>query len=69
MLIEVINKILLVLLVMSSLNVIWHVFYAIQAWTRNEEQNTKYILSNKALFLLTLSIAYIISSIITGVNL
>lgn len=69
MIIDVINKILVVLLVLSSLNAIWHLFYVIQAWTKNEEQNTKYMLSNRALFLLGLSVAFIISSIITGVNL
>ena len=69
MLIEIVNKLLMVLLVLSSLNVIRHVFFAIQAWTKNDEENTKYILSNQSLFLLGLSIALIITSIITGINL
>ena len=54
---------------MASANLFWHLFYAIQAWTKNDEQNTKYILSSRSLVLLGLSIAYIITSIITGINL
>ena len=69
MLIAIINKILLIVLIMASANLFWHIFYAIQAWTKNDEQNTKYILSPKSLFFLGLSIAYVITSIITGINL
>lgn len=69
MIVDIVNKLLVVLLVLSSLNVAWHAFYAIQAWTKNEEENTKYLLSNRSLFFLGLSIAYTVTSIITGVNL
>jgi len=69
MLIAIINKILLVAFITAIVNLFWHLFYAIQAWTKNPEQNTKYILSSRSLLLLGLSIAYVLTSIITGINL
>jgi len=69
MLIAIINKILLVVFITAIANLCWHLFYAIQAWTNNDEQNTKYILTPRSLLLLALSIAYVLTSIITGINL
>ena len=69
MLIAIINKILLVAFITAIVNMFWHLFYAIQAWTKNSEQNTKYILNSKSLILLGLSIAYVLASMITGINL
>ena len=69
MVIAIINKILLVVFITAIANLCWHIFYAIQAWIKNDEQNTKYILTPRSLFLLGLSVAYVLTSIITGINL
>lgn len=70
MLIDIINRVLLVLLFMSCLTTIRHVYYFIQAFfTSTEEQPVKYRVSNKALFYLCISIAYILSVIFTGIKL
>jgi hypothetical protein len=70
MLIDIINRILLVLLFMSGLTTIRHVYYFIQAYfTSTEEQPVKYRVSKAALFYLCISIAYILSVIFTGIKL
>lgn len=70
MLIDILNKILLVVLIMSSLNVFRHGYYFVQAWLASSEENPqKYRVSQTSLWILSMSIAYIITSIITGVNI
>ncbi len=55
---------------MSSLNVLRHVYYFIQAvLTSTEEEPKKYRIPNVSLYLLGVSIAYILSAIITGITL
>ncbi len=70
MLVEIINKVLLILLFMSSLNVIRHTYYFIQSFmTSTEETPLKYKISNTSLFVLSASIAYVLSVIFTGIKI
>ncbi len=70
MLIDILNKILLILFFMSCLNVIRHGYYFIQAvLTSTDEEPKKYKISNVSLYLLSLSIAYILSVIFTGITI
>lgn len=69
MIIDVLNKVLLMVFVLSILNILWHAFFFIQAYVKTEKENSKYIVSPRSLLILGLSIAYIIASIITGINL
>ena len=65
MLIDILNKIFIVLFFLSSLNVIRHSYFIIQSWVLKD----RYILSNKSLFLLGISLSYIISGIIYGITI
>jgi hypothetical protein len=68
MLLDILNKIFLVLFFMSTFNVIRHSYYFIQAWVKsNGDRPEKYIITNNSLWILSMSLAYIISSIIIGV--
>jgi hypothetical protein len=70
MLIDILNKFLMVLFFVSCLNTIRHTYYFIQAWfTSTDDEPVKYTISNKSLFLLGVSIAYIITSIFTGIKI
>ncbi len=65
---DILNKILLTVLVMSSLNVIRHLYYFTQAWVKSDtETPQKYKLGNGSLWVLSMSISYIITSLICGV--
>lgn len=65
MLIDIFNKILVLLFILSSLNVIRHFYFVIQA----SLISMKYQISNKASFLLGLSLAYIIMSLFMGITI
>ena len=71
MLETILNKILVVFFLLSIFNVFRHGYYFIQAMfkTNEEGQTTKYIISNKSLFLLGLSLAYVLSAIFTGITI
>jgi hypothetical protein len=70
MLIDVINKILVLLFVLGCLNAIRHIYYFIQAWVKsNNDTPTKYRMGNVSLLFLGLSLAYIISSLVTGITI
>ncbi len=70
MYIDILNKIFLFVLVMSSLNVFRHGYYFIQAWFSSSEDNPqKYRMNNSSLWILSMSIAYILTSIFNGVYL
>lgn len=70
MLIDIINKILVILYVLSCLNMIRHSYYFIQAWVKSNEDNPqKYRMGNISLILLGLSLAFIISSVFTGITI
>jgi len=64
--IDVINKILVIIYVLSCLNTIRHGYYLIQAWVKSKEDSPqKYRMGNISLLLVGLSLAYIIASIFT----
>jgi hypothetical protein len=64
------NKLFIVLFFVSLLNTVRHTYYFIQAIvTSTEEQTIKYVISKTSLTLLGLSIAYILSSIFTGIEI
>ena len=71
MLETILNKILVVFFLLSIFNVFRHGYYFIQAMfkTNEEGQTSKYIISNKSLFLLGLSLAYALSAIFTGITI
>ena len=53
---------------MACLNLVRHTYYFIQAWLKSDgESPEKYKVSDKSLWVLSLSIGYIISSIFYGV--
>jgi len=63
-----INKVMLMLLFMSILNIIRHFYYFIQAWVKSDTENPqKYLLNNGSLWLLSLSIGYTLVAIFSGV--
>lgn len=65
MIIEIINKLLLFLLFLSSLNIIRVSYFFIQKWVDNE----KFRLTDKSLFLLGISISYVLLCIFNGIML
>ncbi len=71
MLETILNKLLVVSFLLSIFNVFRHGYYFIQAMfkTNEEGQTSKYIISNKSLFLLGLSLAYALSAIFTGITI
>ena len=70
MVLDILNKILFILLLMATLNVIRHSYYFIQAWVKSSSDTPqKYILGGKSLWILSISISYILNAIINGVYL
>ena len=68
MLIDIVNKILVIFFFMSLLNVIRHTYYFIQVWVKsNSERPEKYKLPNKSLWILAISVAYLLSTIFNGI--
>lgn len=62
-----VNKVLLITFIMSVLNCLKHIWRLINGL--REEIPSKYEISNGERFLLGLSIAYIITSVFTGLQL
>lgn len=70
MLLDIINKLLIICFFMASLTTLRHVYYFIQAFIiSNEETPVKYRVSKISLLFLGISIAYILSVIFTGIKL
>ena len=70
MIIELINKLLVIFFFMSCLVTIRHGYYFIQALiTSTEEEPIRYKLSDASLFYLCVSIAYILTVIFTGIKI
>jgi hypothetical protein len=63
----IINKVLIILLVMSILNIIRHSFFIIQIWIK--EDSNKYMITTPNLIVLGLSIAYIVSTLFLGLTI
>ena len=67
MLINLINKFLIFLFVLASLNTTRHLYYFIQSIVKsNEEQLFKYKLNRESLIILGVSISYILTIVIRG---
>lgn len=70
MLIDILNRLFVVVFFMSCLNTIRHAYYFTQAFlVSTEEEPIKYKVSDISLYLLCISIAYILSTIFTGIKL
>ena len=70
MLETILNKALVLLFMLAMLNAIRHGYYFIQAAvSSNDEIPTKYVITNKQLLLLGLSLAYLLSVIFTGITI
>jgi len=70
MVIELIERILWVLFVVSTLNILRHGYFLVQSWVKSTEENpTKYFLSFRSLLLLSISIGYFITTLIKGISL
>ena len=66
----IVNKILITLFFMACLTTIRHAYYFTQAYlTSTDELPVKYRVSNVSLLFLCISIAFILSSIITGITI
>ena len=61
---EFVNKLLVMLFVLSILNVVRHGYLVAQAWSTK----TKYVATPKKLMLFGISLTYIIMSIFTGIT-
>jgi hypothetical protein len=70
MVLDILNKIFIVLYIMSCLNTIRHLYYFIQTiLTSVEEETIKYRISNKSLLFLCISISYVLSGFFTGITI
>lgn len=70
MLIDILNRILMVTFILACLTTVRHGYYFIQAFfTSTEEAPVKYRVSKMSLLFLGVSIAYILSVIFTGIKL
>jgi hypothetical protein len=67
---DILNKILTIVFFMSVLNVVRHTYYFIQAWVKSSSESPqKYILSGSSLWVLSVSLAYILCAIVNGITL
>lgn len=70
MIVTIINKVLVIVFFLACLNIIRHAYYLIQTSLQSSaEAPVKYVLSDKSLVLLGLSIAYVLSSVFIGIQL
>jgi hypothetical protein len=70
MLLEILNKVLVVCFFMACLVTTRHTYYFIQALlTSTEEEPIKYRLTSTQLIFLCLSISYVLSVIFTGIKI
>jgi len=70
MLLEILNKVLVVCFFMSCLVTTRHTYYFIQALlTSTEEEPIKYRLTTRQLIFLCLAISYVLSVIFTGIKI
>ena len=70
MMLELTNRILMVLAFMSGLTVLRHLYYFIQAFfTSTDEEPVKYRVSKTSLIFLCVSLSYILSIMFTGIKL
>jgi hypothetical protein len=65
---ELLNKLLCSLFFLACLNTSRHIFFFILTAIKSEEGN-KYMLTNRSLILLGISIAYIFTVVMTGIQI
>jgi hypothetical protein len=65
MVVDIVNKILIFILCLSGLNVIRNVFFLIRSIVNKE----RFVMNQRPLLILAMSIAYILMSIINGVTI
>jgi len=67
---EIVNRILIMLFMLSTLTTLRHIYYFFQAFlTSTEEVPVKYRLSRTDLLFLGISLSYILTVIFTGIKL
>ena len=70
MLIDILNKIFFVLFFLSIVNIVRSGFFLIGSFVKSDSENPeKFRLTIRQLFLLGLSIAYLLSTFFTGINI
>lgn len=70
MFIDALNKLLMILFFLSCLNTVRHIYYFIQSFVISTDENVvRYRLDKKSLFLLGVSISYILTVTLKGINL
>jgi len=68
--IEIINKIMVILYVLSCLNVIRHSLIFVRQFRElDNDENMRYKITKSSLLILGLSISYIITGIINGITI
>lgn len=71
-LMEILNKVLVTVYILSCLNIIRHLYKLFASWVSTEgsgEETIRYVLEPTKLLIVGLSIAYVISGIFTGITL
>ncbi len=67
MLVDALNKLVVILFMLSLLNSFRHLYYFIQIWVSStDEEPLKYKITEKSLFLLGVSISYVLATFFTG---
>lgn len=70
MLLLFINKLMIMLLALSTLNLVRHLYFFIQSFiVARRGESSKYSISDKQVLILGFSVSYIIMCIVTGVTL
>ena len=70
MILDILNKLLMILFFLSCVNIIRHGYYFIQAYSKVEtEEVERYKLDKLPLFLLGMPIAMVLTSIFSGIIL
>jgi hypothetical protein len=65
MVIDIVNKILIFVLCLSSLNVTRHLFFLVRSIVNKD----RFILEKRSLLFLAMSIAYILMAILSGITI
>jgi amino acid transporter len=70
MVLDIINKVIVIVYILACLNVFRHTYYFIQSWFKsNGEAPQKYKIARKSLVVLGISLAFIISSFVIGITI
>jgi hypothetical protein len=70
MILEILNKLLVVSFILSLLTILRHGYYFIQAFITSTEENQKtYRIDKLKLLILGISISYVITSLFTGIKI